>query len=151
MPGPGPLREGLAVRRALVCSLALLAACEEEVSIRHADSMLKIEPERIDLGDVGIGLAARAELALSNSGEASLAIKSAAPDAMLGAEFTVSGLPPSIAPGQKLFAELTFAPTSPGVREGKLIFETDSAITPRVEVLVTARGVAPALVANPPV
>ncbi|MFO0725955.1 MAG: choice-of-anchor D domain-containing protein [Myxococcota bacterium] len=125
-------------------------ACEDE-KVALVDPKLEVSPTSIEVGDVVVGLAGRAEFEMKNTGSTVLKISSIAPDEALGGEFTIEGGVDAIAAGQAVTASLVFAPTSVGPRQGKLIFTTDSRTTPTVSVDVTARGVEPALVAEPPV
>lgn len=135
---------------AWACLVPLLSACEEEV-IARLDSQLVAEPSELDLGDVVVGLTGRTELSLHNTGSALLTLTRAAPDDELGGEVTLENVPEKLAAGEKVAVQVVFAPTTPGERRGKLVFETSSAKTPSVTVEVVARGVEPALIANPPV
>ncbi|MCC7386486.1 MAG: choice-of-anchor D domain-containing protein [Deltaproteobacteria bacterium] len=132
----------------LAALVSITSGCEEELFVK-VDPMLVVEPAEIDLGDVVIGLSARTELVLKNSGDTALEITSAAPDDALGGEFSLTGVESQLAPGQSLPVILSFVPTSVGERRGELIFRTNSQKTPEVRIPVKARGVEPALIANP--
>jgi len=134
----------------LLAASAASVGCEDE-KVAPVDPHLVAQPESIDLGDVVVGLTGRAEIQLKNTGQAVLKILSAGPDAALGGEFHLEGVEENLAAGGESIIMLVFEPTSLGVREGKLEFKTDSRSTPLVTVSVTARGVEPSLVAEPPV
>ncbi len=134
----------------LAAAVFMFAACEDDVGIVRVPSSLEVEPDPVDFGDVGVGLRRRLDLVLKNPGEATLVIEKVSFDA-LGGEFELSDAPSAIPPNGQLLATFAFSPTSAGPREGKLVFETDSARTPIVEVPVTGRGVDPAISAEPPV
>ena len=133
-----------------VFGLILAPACEDAPTIARPEAKLVVDPVFVDFDDVAIGVRARVQLALANPGTFPVDIEAATLDESLRGEMELAGLPDRVSPGEELYVELYFEPTSVGLREGRLVFTTDSALTPTVEVLISGRGVEPALVASPP-
>lgn len=140
---------GLSVSFTLL-GLGGLLACEDSPGIGRPESKLVVDPQVVDFDDVAIGNRVRVQLALVNPGSIPVDIQAATLDEALRGEVELSVVPERVSPGEELFVDLFFQPTSPGLREGKLVFQTDSVLTPTVEVSIRGRGVEPALVASPP-
>ncbi len=139
--------------RWVLCSLfavGLLSACEDAPTIARPEARLVVDPTLVDFDDVAISARVRVQLALSNPGTVPVDIESAELDESLRGEMELVGVPERVSPGEERYVELYFEPTSVGLREGRLVFRTDSMLTPEVEVNIRGRGVEPALVASPP-
>lgn len=113
------------------------------------ESRLVVDPAFVDFDDVALGARAQVRLALTNPGSVRVDLQEIRLDPALAGEVQLDGAPDTLTAGEELFTTLSFEPSSAGTREGRLVFVTDSSLTPRVEVDIRGRGVPPALIAEP--
>jgi hypothetical protein len=134
------------MKRLLLSSIVVLAACSDGGSLGVVNGDLSITPTMIDLGDVGVGGAGTAELTIKNKGSGLIHLAKPESDST---ETTLDGVPEALVPGQVVMASVSLSPTSLGPRTAKIHFSSDAKKSPSVDVVVTANGVQPAMILVP--
>jgi hypothetical protein len=115
---------------------------------KGAESALEAIPTTIDFGRVGVGLAGRKGLVLSNTGLAPVKILEMKVNEELAPELRMDSVPSGIAGAGMYTVPLVFSPKIPGDRAGTITIKTDSAATPEVVVRIVGEAVNPQLMVS---
>lgn len=130
-------------RRGIVLVTALLlAACRcQGPGTSVTTSELRVQPGRVDFGDVYLGTSGRVLLTVTNTGRApaSLGLSTAEPFAVTPTELELPG-------GESSSLTVTFAPSASGRAQGALAF----ARAPHPDVVLDGRGLDVPVCPSPP-
>lgn len=118
----------------------LSAACAEEPAPAPAPARgLVVEPERLDFGEVSVGVVASGLFEIANTGDATVEIQGAV---LAGANaFSVDSVPARLEPGARATVRASCRATSLERIEGALLLRSAGDVLARVEL--SAQGVAP--------
>lgn len=118
----------------VVLAVLVFSGCEEKLS----ESVLEVENDFIDLGEVHTGKQVFGSIILSNHGDMGVKLLSTHSDC----QCTV--LEPgfvSVAPNESKKLEFSFTPNFPGFHQQKILIETNSIRRPRLLVVIRAKAV----------
>jgi len=138
------------LRLSSAVAVCLLAAGAYAIPAAAATPAVTLTPTSLTFADQAIGTASAAQsVTVTNSGDASLFINSAATGGTDPMDFTASGDGCSgltLAPGTSCTMSITFAPTASGTRTGSLILTDNAANSPQTATLTgTGTGTNPPL------
>lgn len=119
--------------------VANLSATAVSGATQAPQPQLSAAPTSIDFGTLSTGLKGTANLVLSNTGSADLAVSMVT---VSGNAFAISGIttPMTISAGQSAQATVTFSPTATGAATGSISIVSNDPANPTVSVPLTGTG-----------